>query len=119
MMTTIGTPASHRMMSRNMGRGSPSGDGGAAGGEHEVGRDRRVAVLSAFQRRPPGGGKGDDQARGGDEAGQNGGTPGLVGGGAGGIDGLVDAPLGLLLGDAGALGDELGEIGAVVGADRA
>ena len=98
---------------------SPSGGGDApAVAKHEVRRNRRVTVLSAFHRRPPGSSEGDDQAGGGDEAGQNGGSPGLVGGGTGGIDGLIDALLGLLLRDAGALRDELGQIGAIFGADR-
>src|SRR5688500_2463593 len=75
-------------------------------------------MLSPLHRRPPSGGKGEDQAGGGDEAGQNGGSPGFVGGGTSGIDGLIDTFLGLLLRDPGTLRHELGEIGAIFSANR-
>ena len=116
MITTIGTPASHRIMSRNTGR-SPSGRGRHGTATlREFEQPRRhgiVTMLPALHGGPPGGAEREDQPRGGDEARHDGRAARLVGGLAGGGNGIVDAPLGLLLGDAGALGDDLREVGAV------
>src|SRR6476646_3191033 len=102
MITTIGTPASQRMISRNIAASLKSSSSRRANrparAEIEPGGDRGIAVLTALERRPPGGPEREDQARGRHEAGQRGGTPGLVGCLARGGDGSIDPALRLLLG---------------------
>src|SRR6188474_857913 len=101
MITTIGTPASQRMISRNIAASFKSSSSRRANrparAEVEPGGYRGVAVLSALERCPPGGPERKDQARGCHEAGQRGGTPGLVGCLACGGDSGIDAALRFLL----------------------
>src|SRR5262245_18957502 len=114
-MTKIGTPASHRMISRNIG-GTPLARkvGSAVASEDKPGGHRIVAVLPTTQGRPPSRAKPDNQAGRRHKPRKDRGLAGFVRRFARGRKGLVDPPLGVLLRHAGSLRHELREVGAIL-----
>ena len=118
MMTTIGTPANHRMMSRNMGFSLRRRAVDRSVHTKEPGWHRRVTMIAALLRGPPGCRQRDKKARRGHKSGENTCVPGLIGGFAGHAigfsKGLVDTTLGLGLWKAGALGNDGREIATII-----
>src|SRR5436190_9280541 len=115
MITTIGTPASHKMMSRSIfppplrhrhhstptvAKAEPCGHG-------------IIPMLATFQRCPPGRSEGDDQTRRRHKARENGSAPGFVSRDASAVEGITDALLGFLRGNSGALRHKLHKVSAV------
>ena len=115
MITKIGTPASQRMMSRNIGRYPLGNRRATTATEREARGDRCIPVLAAARCRPPSRRQRENQCRCSDESGKDCRMAGLVGGRLYGVYGVVDAPLGLLLRNAGASGDNLRKIRAIAG----
>src|ERR1043166_1147641 len=114
MITTIGTPASHRMMSRSIS--SPPlrhRHHATPVAKTKPRRNRIIPMVAALQRCPPRGRKRDNQARGRHEARKNGGAPGFVCGCTSVVERVIDALLSFLLGYSGALHYKLHKVSAV------